>query len=303
MEPTFNLKETREVKPAPVFNPNLPPSTEYIQLAPITLVPFLPIQSVVVLPSEVDIERMETAISALAGIWPDLAGRYVTHKTNEAQMTDLAIKVTSSVIPLEIGTVEVEGDYPFPTREVIQKTTAPYGAPLSPGFETPDSGATLTAMRLTQVLPSGYWVLGITISHLLVDAAMACKIVNHLSQLYVDPTSVIADPPTFFGKITYPAWPPTKATLKKHYTPLSNPVSFEEIGHSFTEGTAGTEMITITLTPAHIAAIKKEYSADKAGERLSHHDTLSGWWVHLLERAGEEPIRRLRYSINVSHDR
>jgi hypothetical protein len=73
------------------INPNVPLETRYIQLAPIELVPWSALSSVLVLETELDIGKLKTAIAALLGWYPSLTSGYVSHKRTESGLPEYAV--------------------------------------------------------------------------------------------------------------------------------------------------------------------------------------------------------------------
>lgn len=82
----------RLIEPQPCLNPNVPPGTQHFQLSPISLVPWSPLPSVLVLERRLAEDRLEAAISELAGWYPVLAGRYVSRPRPGADLSDYAVR-------------------------------------------------------------------------------------------------------------------------------------------------------------------------------------------------------------------
>jgi hypothetical protein len=59
----------------------------------------------------------------------------------------------------------------------------------------------------------------------------------------------------------------------------------------------GSEQTTVRLSRKELAMIRGESGST---QKLSDQDLLSGWWITLLERIGEQKIDRIIYTINVS---
>jgi len=183
---------------------------------------------------------------------------------------------------------------------VIQPTLQPYMHNLGPEFSVPNTDSPLLALRVTTLLPSRTSVLGIDWSHVLGDGAAANLFIRHLSQLYVDPESVLTDYPTFSPHINLTAWPPSTEAMAEYDITQIHPVSLEDMAKGYGAAAAASQTLIIRLSAkdqiALIAECKKEL---EAGERLSDQDILSGWWIGLLERSGTK-IRSTTYSVNVS---
>lgn len=148
-------------------------------------------------------------------------------------------------------------------------------------------------------MPSGRSILGVNLSHTLVDAASCSKLLHDLSFLYVNPGKPLPNPPTFFARVTYPSWPPSIDTLTKWHFSLLDPVTPDMAGEAYVKAMGASEAVTVYVTAKDFEGMRNDCRIID-GSFLSNQDVLSGWWVKLIESLGEESTRSLRYAINVS---
>jgi hypothetical protein len=71
-----------------------------------------------------------------------------------------------------------------------------------------------------------------------------------------------------------------------------------EIYARFGKDTEESDPVLVYLSVSEVQAIVKEAKAGADGH-LSDQDAVTGWWVSVLERVGEDPIQVVRYAINV----
>lgn len=192
----------------------------------------------------------------------------------------------------------VEADYPYPDTNVVQPGIGPYAASLPQNFHLPDSDSSLFALRLTTLLPSGRSVLGVTVSHVFADGATGNRILHHLSHFYHHGTALSPESlPTFFPHIHLPNYPPSHQVIEENLVGQVVPRDLSEVHAGYTGGAVGSEQTTVRLSRKELAMIR---GGSGSTQKLSDQDLLSGWWITLLERIGEQKIDRIIYTINVS---
>lgn len=217
-------------------------------------------------------------------------------------LADPRIQLDGSCIPLHTSTVEVDHSYAFPTQNVVQPLLAPYVPSLEPGMSTADSGALLAAFQHTMIIPSQRSVLGLTISHTLVDGASCSKMLHDLAFLYTHPGSPLPEPPHFFAKVLYPQWPPPTSVKEQFQTNLLVPTAVSDVMEEFQAAAAVSDPVHLELSMAEVAAIRHPVQA-ASGEFVSEQDALTGWWVDFIEQLGEDRIEIATYIMNVRHPR
>lgn len=201
--------------------------------------------------------------------------------------------MTNSPIPYSTQTVDAA--YPFPDKRVIQPSLGDYLPPLAPNFFVAGADAPLLTVRLT-TLSSGGSVLGINGAHILGDAKTFSRFIEDVSLFYNMPSvSLEADElPTFAPHVNIPHSTPGVREQFEFFG--VNPVPMADMVKGYAEAEAQSEAVTVILTQdelKHITAVRLP------GEKLSDQDLLSGWWVSVLERAGQQ-FTDMVYTVNVS---
>lgn len=193
--------------------------------------------------------------------------------------------------------------YPFPSRAVVQSSLAPYAPSLQAGFDQCDSHVPLFVLRHTLLLPERRSVLGIAISHTLADAASCSKLQQDLAYLYRHPGSALPYPPHFHARVDHrPLHGLGQSQLDDIFrtfkTILLVPHDTSTLLDNYLTAMQSTEEVCFRLDQADVKAM---VAAERKGYVgfLSEQDILSGWWIDLIERLGEE-VRTLSYAINVS---
>lgn len=140
--------------------------------------------------------------------------------------------------------------------------------------------------------------MGVTVSHVFADGATGNRILHHLSHFYHHGTALSPESlPTFFPHIHLPNYPPSQQVIEENLVGQVVPRDLSEVHAGYTGGAVGSEQTTVRLSRKELAMIRGE---SRSAQKLSDQDLLSGWWIALLERIGEQKIDRIIYTINVS---
>ncbi|KAL1413217.1 hypothetical protein Q8F55_000970 [Vanrija albida] len=274
------------ITPKPLANPTVK-GTE-LPVAAISTWPVGAVVSVLAFPTALDSERLQNAVATAASYWPSVAGRYVKATTPGY---DFAIAVTQSPIPYSTQTVDAE--YPFADKRVVQPDLGSYLPPLAPDFFVAGADAPLLTVRLS-TLSSGGSVLGINGAHILGDAKTFSRFIEDVSLFYNLPSVGLDGPdlPTFTPHVNIPHSTPGVREQFEFFG--VNPVPLDAMMKGYAEAEAQSEAITVILTQdelKHITAVRLP------GENVSDQDLLSGWWVSVLERAGQQ-FTDMVYTVN-----
>ncbi|CAF0975099.1 unnamed protein product [Didymodactylos carnosus] len=160
-----------------------------IELAGMDLMILARIDNVFVYPSEIKIDQLKEALSRTLSLWPFVAGRIVLENDQHyiIEMCDNPISVTLVVNndlkewPLDSNVIVELDNKLFPTFiDEVQVTKL---------FNNP-SDEPLVRLKLTHIVQSDEWVLGISWYHPLGDAAACVHFSNTLSRFYqqMEPT-------------------------------------------------------------------------------------------------------------------
>lgn len=154
--------------------------------------------------------------------------------------------------------------------------------------------APLVTVRLS-TLKNGNSVLGVNWAHILGDAAAFSRFLEDVSLLYNLPAADLDDDmPTLEPHVRLP--PYSEQIGKDFKFDLLNPLPLEEVGKGYGDAVTSSQMFTVTLTPEEVKHIT---SLKTPGEHLSDNDLIAGWWVSVLERAGQR-VEYVVQTINVS---
>ncbi|RSH82707.1 uncharacterized protein EHS24_007701 [Apiotrichum porosum] len=265
------------ITPAPPANPTTQGRQE-VPIAPVSNWAVGNVSSVLVFPSTLDPARLEAAFARAASFWPSVVGRYV--KATVPGGPEFAISLTNSPIPF--STQVVDDEYPYPDRHVIQPDLGSFIPPLAGDYFVAGADAPLVTVRLS-TLKNGNSVLGVNWAHILGDAAAFSRFLEDVSLLYNLPAADLDDDmPTLEPHVRLP--PYSEQIGKDFKFDLLNPLPLEEVGKGYGDAVTSSQMFTVTLTPEEVKHIT---SLKTPGEHLSDNDLIAGWWVSVLERAGQ----------------
>lgn len=310
------------ITPAPNANPNAMGKQE-VPVAPISCWSMGAVQSVLAFPSTLDEERLKKAFATAAGFWPVVCGRFVKSSTSgfpefavsdEQQLESirnvvdcpgrpmlcpvhtLTAQISLTESPIPYSTQTTTDEYPYQNKHVIQESLGSYCPPLRDDFPVAGADAPLLAVRLS-TLANGNSVLGVNWGHVLGDAAAFSRFLEDVSLFYNMGrfADLGEDMPTFTPHVNIP--PASEKTLKEYHLDILEPVAVDEMIKGYTDGTTGGQLFTVGLSRKEIAHIA---AARTAGEHITENDLVSGWWISVLERAGQR-IDRIVQTINVSH--
>lgn len=154
-----------------------------IELAGIDLWMFARTDNVFIYPSALNIERFKDALSRTLSLWPLVAGRFL-------QLDDghYVIEMSDNAIPLNYVENNEFTMWPIQMNIIIEI----HNNILEPFLDGVDivklvSGSQdepLLRIKLTHLVKSGEWILGVSWAHILGDAAAFLHFLNTISRLY-----------------------------------------------------------------------------------------------------------------------
>lgn len=188
----------------------------------------------------------------------------------------------------------MEAEYPYPDKRVIQPTLGEYIPPLAKDFFLPDTDAAQVAVRLS-TLSTGASVLGVNWGHILGDAAAFSRFLEDVSLFYnTTYIDLSEDMPTMEPHVRLPSY--TDAIGRDYQLEILKPLPMAEMAKGYSDAVSQSQPVTVTLTRDDLAHI---VLARRPGEKLSDNDLITGWWVSVLERAGQQ-VDYIVQTINVS---
>lgn len=195
----------------------------------------------------------------------------------------------------------IQADVAFPTGTVVQPSLDPYTSALPPSFGKPDTDSPLLSIRVTTLLPTRSTVIGVIFGHILGDGSSGNLYLSHLSHFYEHGPEAVLEPseyPSFFPHIHLPVYPPPAEVLAEYDSGQIRPREISEVMAGYGGAAEKYEAVTVTLRRAELRALHRVISDRAGGSRLSEQDVLSGWWLSLLRRTGENP-EKMVYTVNV----
>jgi hypothetical protein len=210
---------------------------------------------------------------------------------------DPQIKLVQSPITFEIAEYDTSNPA-FDSIDVIQDSLAPYLPTLGADYAVPDTDTILFAARLTTLRPANISVLGICLSHVLVDADGTCRLIQNLSRLYEDPDCSLTDVerPSFLERPRWPTWPPTEEVYQRCVLHDLAEIPEAEANDLYAKHEVEKEDVLLRLTKGELQAIRERCGVEGGTE----HDALCGWLIDLLERTGEMKDTQITLTFNVS---
>ncbi|CAF3602334.1 unnamed protein product [Rotaria sp. Silwood1] len=154
-----------------------------IELAGLDLWICARVDNAFVFPSELDIDRFKDALSRTLSLWPIVCGRFLVFDNGQyvIEMSDNPIRVSYAENneltkwPNDFNIVLQLSNNPLTAFiDEVQTMKLVYGSQEEP----------LVYFKLTRIVKSGEWVLGVSWEHLLGDAASCLHFLNTLSRIY-----------------------------------------------------------------------------------------------------------------------
>jgi len=215
-------------------------------------------------------------------------------------VADAQIKLVQSPITYETAEYETANDA-FDTIDVIQSSLAPYLPTLGADYAVPDTDTILFAARLTTLRPANISVLGICLSHVLVDADGTCRLIQNLSRLYEDPECSLTETerPGFLERPRWPTWPPSEDVYNRGVLRDLAEIPAEEANELYARHEVEKEDVLVRLSKEELKTIKERYGVEGG----TGHDALCGWLLDLMERVGEMKDTQITLTFNVSSRR
>jgi hypothetical protein len=147
------------------------------------------INNVFVYPSEIKIDQLKEALSQTLSLWPCVAGRTVLEDDEH-----YIIEMCDNPIPVTLVVNNDLKEWPLDSNVIVEVNNKLFptfidGVQLTKFFKNP-SDEPLVRLKLTHIVQSDEWVLGISWYHSLGDAAACLHFSNTLSRFYqqMEPT-------------------------------------------------------------------------------------------------------------------
>ncbi|CAF2060024.1 unnamed protein product [Rotaria magnacalcarata] len=154
-----------------------------IELAGLDLWILARIDSVFVYPFELDIDRFNDALSRTLSLWPLVCGRFLLCKNGQ-----YVIEMSDNAIPVNYTENNEMKKWPNELNVVLQLSNNPLTGFIDEvqtmklihgSQEEP-----LVCFKLTRIVQSGEWVLGVSWEHVLGDAEPCLRFLNTISRVY-----------------------------------------------------------------------------------------------------------------------
>ncbi|WRT70679.1 uncharacterized protein IL334_007677 [Kwoniella shivajii] len=322
------------IKPLSPHPSVIPNGITLVPIPGVCIWPLGDIPAVYVFPGQINVERLKNAIALLSSIYPSICGRFVSRRKIDKEGYDFYYDLTQSLIPLSIRhltqtqTQQDDDDerskYPsnvFKDRSIIQDSLEPFLHPLGKDYIIPNSDAYLFSIRLTYLSNYGRSVLGLNHSHIIGDGQTSLNLLHCLEKLYIHgderclesnsgtiTTIKNLELPTFFYDVDLPPYDPKWNLRKKEV--IGHPVP--ELIETYKRNAQGLERLNVILSQDEINKLKSqvlEFSLDHDFDdddgglggtkkiKLSDQDIISGWWIDLHNRTGQD-IGGVTYVIN-----
>ena len=154
-----------------------------IELAGVDLWIFASTDKVFIYPAELDIDRFTDALSRTLSAWPIVAGRFLLLENEHyvIEMSDNPVPVTYA----ENKTLEAWPAHMSIVLELHQNPLVPFIDPVEIiKLVSGSQDEPLFRLKLTRIVQSGEWVMGVSWAHVLGDAAALLNLLNTISRFY-----------------------------------------------------------------------------------------------------------------------
>ena len=250
---------------------------------------------VFVYPSELNIDRFKDALSRTLSIWPLVVGRFLLLDGGHyiIEMSDNPIPVTYT---------ENNELIAWPTD--LNIVSELHQNPLAPFIDGVDiikliSGSqdeSLCRLRLTRLVKSGEWVLGVSWAHLLGDAAALLNFLSTISRIYqhLEPLEPL---PVFERRL----W--LEEEMDQSFLPLMKYLThagpLQDMFQLFSTWKNTHDQINISFTGEQLAKLREL----AGGNKITIQDSLSAYIILTLNRhcfSNDDQRRILRTSTTVN---
>ena len=294
---------TEEIHPAPCCNPNVRPGTSTIPIPYISLLDGMTNGYLHVFPEQLDLDRLRRSIATLCGVIPTLSARY------KSVGTDYYFELSQSPIRLTTALSKAEDPVEDPGhRYQVNQHGGKYDTYLPPlkGQDIlPNVDSPLIAFQYTS-FGSGISTLALSIGHILGDGETHQYIIQTLSDIYeADGVPDHLPYPRFdlgFEIAHLDSVPPLEERDPSFSGPIVTRADVPEkvMEQYVTQGHAiPLELVTVSLSPGELSALRKRCEPLTPGLRLSRIDLLAGWVGSMPERLEMTRYKILCYVFNL----
>ena len=295
-----------ELVPAlPNANPNVPDGTDELPIHPVSLMDAAPLTSVHVLPRKLDITLLRHSIQVLTSVIPSISSRYrVDYPSDGAVHSKYWFSLDRKPIPFSYQTMPRDEPFPGTGHHVNQEVFGNLRHPLPASALWPNTDSPMAAFRYTS-FASSLSCVGITLVHIVADAATHYMIINLLSRIYEAGGSVdhlmAEDYPMY--DIGLPR--PRPASEFTNPPPLIVTalleVSAESDSTVANSSPSAPVLVQLKLSPTEIKALKAESQKLIASDSspLSTMDVITGWLASLPLRNREWRTDTIIYVVDM----
>ncbi|CAF1019675.1 unnamed protein product [Adineta steineri] len=247
-----------------------------IELAGMDLWLMARIDNVFVYPSEIKIDQLKEALSQTLSLWPLVAGRTILENDQHyiIEMCDNPIPITLIInndlkeSPFDSNVLVEANDKSFPT--FIDEVQV-----MKLFKNSSDDDEPLVRLKLTHIVQSDEWVLGISWYHALGDAAPCLHFSNTLSRFYqgMEPTPPL---PIFERRL----WREDEAKQSVLPIPIQfqNPQSIEKAIQLFGEHQSNYDTLDLHFSGEQLATLRML----AGGNHVTTHDALAAYIILTL---------------------
>lgn len=252
----------------------IPPTGEGRRISLITydLQPNWPINRVFVYPT-LDVNHLKNVLEQTLSLWPVVCGHI---EIDDVVMNKYSIVCSDSAVPVTIIENMELDQWPTDLPVVVNESSqlAPYLDPVSNelGNHVP-----LLRFKITRLTRSGEYVLGISFSHVIGDAASASLFLNDLSRLYQHLAPLVPRP-TFERRLNLEgiADPDLLARMKFY----RDGAPLEELIKIYRQEHEGSDPITMNFSSKQLASLRAKAGGDQLA--ASTNDALVAYVIFRL---------------------
>ncbi|CAF0987770.1 unnamed protein product [Adineta ricciae] len=251
------------------------------------------IDNVYVYPGEINIDQLRQALSQTLSLWPFVAGRILLENDE-----NYIIEMCDNAIPITVVVNHDLKEWPFNENVIIEADDQ-----LFPTFldEVPISkllpnslNEPLVRLKLTQIVQSNEWVLGISWYHALGDADACLHFSHALSQMYQRMESTLPKP-IFERRLwrEHEVQPPI-LPIPKQFIDTKPKEEYAEIGHDFN---ANYAPLNLHFSGEQLARLQTL----AGGNNVSRNDALTAYIALTLNRNcyASDDERRILHTVTV----
>lgn len=227
------------------------------------------IDNVFVYPGEIKIDRFKEALTRTLSLWPLVAGRTVLENDER-----YFIEMCDNPIPVTLHINNDLKEWPFDSNVIVEASDKLYPTFINKVQVTKcfkdSSHEPLVRFKLTHIVQSNEWILGISWYHPLGDAATFLHFLNTLSRYYqqMEPTKPL---PIFERRL----WRKDEADSSSLPVPkrFLNSQCLDEIMKTVTDHQLNYDQVNIHFSGEHLATLRML----AGGDNITTQDALTAY--------------------------